>query len=121
MGVEPFAYHQAISDHWLVHHETAGMDDHPERRSEEARFLETPEAIIGQKGLDAVARIGRALDLDYCGVDFSVLPDGRILVFEANATMLAHREDPAGAYTYKNPYADAIARAFQALLKARAA
>jgi Flp pilus assembly protein TadD len=120
VGGRPFAYHQAISGDWLVHHDTAGMDDRPERRAEEARFLENPEAVIGKKAAEAVARIGRALELDYCGADFSVLADGRVLVFEANATMLAHREDPDGPYAYKNPYVDEIARAFQAWLKARA-
>ena len=121
VGGEPFAYHEAISDHWLVHHDTAGMGDRPERQAEEARFLEDPRAIIGQSAADAVERIGRALGLDYCGVDFSVLPDGRLLVFEANATMLAHRENPAGPYAYKNPYVDGIAEAFQALLRRRTA
>ncbi|MEI9892237.1 MAG: hypothetical protein WDN45_18855 [Caulobacteraceae bacterium] len=120
VGGEPFAYHQAISDHWLVHHDTAGMGDRAERRAEETRFLENPRAIIGDVASQAIARIGRALDLDYCGVDFSVLSDGRVLVFEANATMLAHRENPAGLYGHKNPYVDAIAGAFQALLMQRA-
>lgn len=119
VGGEAFAYHQALSDHWLVHHETAGMVDRPERRAEEARFLDNPQAIIGPAALDAVVRIGRALELDYCGVDFAVLPDGRVLVFEANATMLAHPEDPAGPYAYKNPYVDRVAQAFQAWLMAR--
>jgi len=115
-----FAYHQAIAEGWLVHHDTSGMDDHPERRAEEARFLDDPGAIIGRSGLEAIGRIGRALDLDYCGVDFSVLPDGRILVFEANPTMLVHGEDPRGLYAHKNPHVAAIAGAFQALLQARA-
>ena len=121
VGGEPFTYHQAISQHWLVHHDTAGMGDHPERRDEEARFLEDPCAIIGRRAYEGIGRIGKALDLDYCGVDFSVLPDGRVLVFEANATMLAHRENPAGPYAYKNPYVEVIVEAFQALLKARTA
>lgn len=120
VGGEAFAYHQAISGHWLVHHDTAGMGDHPERRAEEARFLEEPQAILGQTGLEAIRRIGRALELDYGGADFSILPDGRVLVFEANATMLAHREDPQGPYAYKNPYVDRVAKAFQAWLKAKA-
>ena len=121
IGGEPFTYHQAISQHWLVHHDTAGMGDHPERRDEEARFLKDPCAIIGLQALERIGRIGNALDLDYCGVDFSVLPDGRVLVFEANATMLAHCEKPEGPYAYKNPYVEVIVEAFQALLKARAA
>ena len=116
----PYVYHQAISDHWLVHHDTAGMAGRPERQAEEARFLEAPERVLGERGMAAIRGIGQALDLDYCGVDFSVLPDGRVVVFEANATMLAHLEDPAGPYAYKNRYVQAIADAFQRMLKARA-
>jgi Flp pilus assembly protein TadD len=119
VGGRAFAYHQAISEHWLVHHDTAGMGDRPERRAEEARFLADPSAELGERGMAAITAIGRALDLDYCGADFALLPDGRILVFEANATMLAHFEDPEGPYAYKNAYVEAIAEAFQALLKAR--
>ena len=116
----PFAYHQAISEHWLVHHDTAGMDDRPDRQAEEARFLADPRAALGERGLAAITAVGQALGLDYCGADFALLPDGRVLVFEANATMLAHFEDREGPYAYKNAYVAAIAEAFQALLKAKA-
>ena len=116
----PHAYHQAISDHWLVHHDTAGMTARPERRDEEARFLKTPERVLGERAMVAIQRIGHALDLDYCGVDFGLLPDGRIVVFEANATMLVHLEDPAGPYAYKNSHVQVIAEAFQRMLRARA-
>jgi Flp pilus assembly protein TadD len=116
---EPFAYHQAISRDWLVHHESAGMTEHAERRAEEAAFLQDPRTALGARGMAAIRAMGRALDLDYCGVDFSVLPDGRLLVFEANATMLAHLEDPLGPFAYKNPYVEAIAQAFQAHLAKR--
>jgi Flp pilus assembly protein TadD/glutathione synthase/RimK-type ligase-like ATP-grasp enzyme len=117
---QPYPYHQAISEGWLVHHETSGMAGFAERRAEEAAFLEDPEAALGARGMAAIRRVGQALDLDYCGVDFSVLPDGRLLIFEANATMLAHREDPAGPFAYKNPYVERIAQAFQAHMARRA-
>jgi hypothetical protein len=116
----PYPYHQAIAQDWLVHHDSAGMAGFAERRAEEAAFLEDPAAAIGERGMAAIGRIGEALDLDYCGVDFSVLPDGRLLIFEANATMLAHLEDPAGPFAHKNPYVERIAEAFQALLTRRA-
>jgi Flp pilus assembly protein TadD len=117
---EPFAYHQAISQGWLVHHESSGMTDFAERRAEEAAFLEDPQSALGARGMAAIRAIGKALDLDYCGVDFSVLPDGRLLIFEANATMLAHRENPEGPFAYKNPHVARIAEAFQAMLARRA-
>ena len=111
---QPYPYHLAISEGWLVHHENSGMAGFAERRAEEAAFLDDPDGAIGARGMAAIRRVGQALDLDYCGVDFSVLPDGRLLIFEANATMLAHKEDPAGPFAHKNPYVERIAEAFQA-------
>ncbi len=111
----PHPYHLAISDSWLVHYATADMAG-AARRAEELRFLVDPASALGERAMSAVAEIGRRLDLDYAGVDFSVLPDGRLLVFEANATMLTHPEtDPA--FAYKNPYVERITAAFQALVE----
>jgi tetratricopeptide (TPR) repeat protein len=108
-------YHLAICDHWLVHYATAQMQDGA-RRAEELRFLVDPVAALGERAWAATGEIGRRLDLDYAGMDFSVLPDGRVLVFEANATMLVHPEtDPA--FAYKNPYVERITDAFQALVE----
>jgi tetratricopeptide (TPR) repeat protein len=112
----PYPYHLAISHDWLVHYESAGMPDDPARVAEERRFLEDPAAVLGPAAMAAVTRIGERMDLDYCGVDFSLLPDGRVLVFEANATMLAHRELENGPLAHKNPWVEAICSAFQALL-----
>ena len=111
----PHPYHLAISDSWLAHYASANMAG-AARRAEELRFLVDPASALGEGAMAAIAEIGRRLDLDYAGVDFSVLPDGRLLVFEANATMLTHPEtDPA--FAYKNPYVERITAAFQALVQ----
>ena len=114
----PYPYHLAISGDWLVHYETSGSRDHEARLEEELRFLQDPEASLGPVAFAAIAEVGRRLDLDYAGVDFSVLPDGRAVVFEANATMLAHPETE-GALVHKNPYVERITSAFQALVEGR--
>ena len=114
----PFPYHLAISDRWLVHYETADMPEHQGRIEEERRFLADPEAVIGARAMRAVEEVGRRLDLDYAGLDFSVLPDGKVLVFEANATMLVHPEAPDGPLAHKNRAVDAILTAFQRLVAA---
>jgi tetratricopeptide (TPR) repeat protein len=111
-----YPYHLAIGDDWLVHYESAPMADHPARRDEELAYLADPAAAIGPAAVAAVAAIGRRLDLDFCGVDFSILPDGSVLVFEANATMLVHPEAGDSVFAAKNPYAKAIIDAFQAML-----
>jgi len=116
----PYPYHLAISPDWLVHYESAGMDAHAERRAEEERFVDEPFAAIGPSAMEAIAAIGVRMDLDYAGIDFAVLDDGRVLVFEANATMLAHAEEPDGPFAYKNPAVAEISGAFERLLAAEA-
>lgn len=111
----PFPYHLAISGHWLVHHESAGMQDDARRLEEELQFLHDPEAVLGSSAMRALEEIGRAMDLDYAGADFTRLADGRVLVFEANATMLVHFEDPAGPLSDKNIYVEKICRSFRSL------
>ena len=118
---KPLPYHWAISQRWMVHYVSSDMTEGDWRRTEEQRFLDDPAAFLGEAAFAAIGEIGRRLDLDYCGLDFSVLPDGRVLVFEANATMLVHPEAEDGALAYRNPAVACITDAFQALLAKRAA
>jgi hypothetical protein len=85
------------------------------KTQEESRFLQNPIATLGVTAMDSLRAIGDRLDLDYAGIDFACLPDGRLLVFEANATMLVHPETLA-ILDYKNPFVRAIRDAFGALL-----
>ncbi len=117
---QAYPYHLAISPTWLVHHWTAGMERDPARRDEERRFLADPAAAIGTRAMAALEQIGARLGLDYAGVDFGIAQDGRVLVFEANATMLVHPELD-GCFSYRNPAVRAIQQAFLAMLDARKA
>lgn len=116
----PYAYHLAIARDWLVHYWTAGMEQDAARRAEEARFLADPAGVLGAAGMAALAAIGARLDLDFAGIDFTLLPDGRLLVFEANATMLVHPEDEP-VFAYRNPAVAHILDAFEAMLARRLA
>jgi len=113
---EPFAYHLAVSEHWLVHYFSADMARHPWKIQEERDFLENPRAVLGERTWQSIRAIGRRLDLDYGGIDFTVLADGRVFVFEANATMLVHYERDGGALAHKNPHVRGIVDAFERLL-----
>ena len=117
---QPFPYHLAISPHWMVHYFSADMAAHAWKLEEERAFLSAPESVLGRAGMAAIAAIGHRLDLDYAGIDFSLLPDGRLLVFEANATMLVHPEDPAGPLGHKNAFVQPILDAFENLLQQKA-
>lgn len=114
---EAFAYHLAAGERWLVHYWTAGMEHHPGRLDEERRFLADPARALGAATWDAVRAIGRRIGLDWCGLDFARLGDGRVLVFEANATMSVHPEPDDGPLAHKNPAVRAILDAFDATLE----
>jgi tetratricopeptide (TPR) repeat protein len=114
---EPYPLHLAISQNWIVHYFTADMEAHSWKIEEEKRFLENPEAVFGPAGMQALRSIGARMDLDYSGIDFSVLPDGRILVFEANPTMLVHPEIISGPVAHKNDYVFRIQSRFEQMLK----
>ncbi len=116
----PYTWHLAIGPRWLSHYCTAGMDQQEEKRAEERRFLEDPQAAIGARACAALAAIARRLDLDYGGIDFSVLPDGRVLVFEANATMLIYEDDDP-RFAYRSAALRRILNAFETMLAQRLA
>jgi hypothetical protein len=110
---QPFPYHLAISSEWKVHYHTADMAQDPLRIDEEYRFLQDPAKVLGAQAMSAIAYIGRRLNFDYGGIDFTLLPDGRVLVFEANPTMLVHREHSDSGLAHKNFFVRHIVDAFE--------
>jgi len=115
----PYPYHLAISSTWLVHYFSAEMLAHAWKQAEEARFLNDPHAVLGARAMAALTAVGVRLGLDYAGIDFSQLADGRIVVFEANATMLVHPEPADSVLAYKNTQVEAMRLAFAAMLARR--
>ena len=105
----------AIGAHWLLHHWTAGMEQDAQRRDEELRFLTDPQRQVGDTAWTALGEIGALLDLDFGGIDFSVLGDGRLLLFEANPTMLVHPEEYP-LFSYKNGAVRGIIDAFNRMV-----
>jgi tetratricopeptide (TPR) repeat protein len=118
---QPYPYHLAISTHWLVHYFSADMLGQAGKQAEEARFLADPVAVLGAPAWQALHEVGARLALDYAGIDFALLADGRVLVFEANATMLVHREPPGSQLAYKNAYVQTLQQAFAAMVQRRLA
>lgn len=116
---EPYAYHLAISQHWLVHYFSADMLHPSWKRAEEERFLADPARALGAKAMAAIAAIGKRLDLDFCGIDFSLDAEGKVLVFEANATMAVHLRDAAETFPYKHMHVPKIFAAFAAMVERR--
>src|SRR5471032_1795896 len=116
---QPLPYHLAISSNWMVHYFSADMKAEPWKSAEEQRFLDDPGAVLGSRAMDAIAAVARRVDLDYAGIDCTLLPDGRVLVFEANASMLVHHEPADSVFAYKNRHVQRIVDAFQQMLERR--
>ncbi len=114
-----YPVHLAISTHWKVHYFSANMAERDEHRAEEARFLTDMTGVLGARALAALEGIGRALALDYGGIDFGIDAAGNVVVFEANATMAVY--PPAGEqFAYRRPAYDAVIAAVRRLIAERA-
>jgi hypothetical protein len=114
-----FPLHLAVSRDWKVHYFSADMVDNPEHRAEDAAFLEDPRGVIGERAYAALERIVATLALDYGGVDFSLDADGRVVVFEANATMVVQPPPPDAIWDYRRKPVDRIITAVHEMVRTR--
>lgn len=113
---EVYAYHLAIHDHWKIHYFRADMNSHAWMKQEEEAFMADYRAVFPPKFSNAVQAVAARLGLDYAGMDCGILPDGRLLVFEANAAMLVHLFDKQEDYPYKHVYVPRIRDAMSKML-----
>ncbi|HMK68944.1 MAG TPA: tetratricopeptide repeat protein [Stellaceae bacterium] len=105
---EVFPYHLAIADDWLVHYFRADMIRHAALREEEEAFLGDYRSAFPGPLAATIGEIAHRLNLDYAGLDCSIGPDGRVLLFEANASMLVHMGDRQREFSYKQRYVQRI-------------
>lgn len=96
VGPALYPLHLAIASQWKVHYFSSDMADRAEHRVEEEAFLNDMPAVLGAPAMAALETVREHLSLDYAGIDFSFDTQGRLVVFEANATMaLPHLESEA--------------------------
>lgn len=117
----PFPVHLAISPNWMIHYYNAPMAEHQWMRDEEAAFLEDPRGAFDKPRFSTLVQIGKAVGLEYFGIDCSIDRDGNVLVFEADAAMLVHTSDPVDLYPYKQAFVPRIYRAVEGMIDRRKA
>jgi glutathione synthase/RimK-type ligase-like ATP-grasp enzyme len=115
-----YPVHLAISAEWKVHYFSSDMAERADHRDEERRFLSDMPATLGAPVVIALQEIGRALGLDYGGVDFGIDAAGNVIVFEANATMAVYPPPSGAQWAYRQPAYEAVIAAVRALIVARA-
>ncbi|TPW32858.1 ATP-grasp domain-containing protein [Pararhizobium mangrovi] len=114
----PFPVHLAVSDHWMVHYLSARMEERDERRLEEARWMEAFDTDFAGRHARAFAALSAAIGLDYFGIDCAEMPDGRLLLFEADTAMIVHDLDSPSVFPYKRAAMHRLFGAFQAAIGA---
>ena len=114
-----YPLHLAISVDWKVHYFTADMARSEVFRAEERRFLADMPGVLGPRALRALERIAAALDLDYAGIDFALSPQGEVLMFEANATMVLVPPGPEPMWDYRRAPIATVIEAARRLLDRR--
>jgi len=119
IGGALFPLHLAVSSDWKVHYFTADMAERADHRQEEMAFLADMAGVLGPVAMAALGHICAALDLDYAGIDFGLAPDGRLLLFEANATMVVNPPGPEPIWDYRREPVRRILEAAQAAVRNR--
>ena len=113
---KPFLCHLAISTHWMVHYLSAGMSEDESKREEEAHAMEDFDNGFAQRHRAALAAISARLGLDYVVIDCSELPDGRLLLFEADIAMVIHSIDSLAIFPYKHAHMAKVFSAFRDMI-----
>jgi glutathione synthase/RimK-type ligase-like ATP-grasp enzyme len=81
--------HMLVSDQWNVHakHRMGFMVERPNLLDEEQEMFARVEGAYAADILPTLTAIRDRMRLDYFGMDFGIGQDGRMVLFEANATM----------------------------------
>lgn len=88
-GPDAVFRHRIISDQWNVHgpDRERFMVHHPVSIALEREMVEQGMAAFPAEAQSVLQAVRARVPLDYFGIDFALMPDGRVLLFEANATM----------------------------------
>jgi tetratricopeptide (TPR) repeat protein len=116
IGDALYPLHVAVSRHWKVHYFTAEMASDAANRAEDERFLADPAGVLGAGVMETLERVRAAVGLDYMGIDFGIDRAGRVVVFEANATMIVLPPGTEPMWTYRRVAVRRIVDAVQRML-----
>ena len=92
IGEEIIVYHSHFGRQWNVHggrdvQKLAELPPEPAAVRFADQIISNPLEALGKAGITALRDIRKRIPLDFYGIDFDVMPDGRLLFFEANAAM----------------------------------
>ena len=94
------------------------MSKAPWTQEKEKTFLNDPIYYLGQENFAKLYKIRDVIDLDFFGIDFTILEDGTLFIFELNAAM-RHNFDHATNFPYTRPHLERISNAFNTMVQQR--
>lgn len=119
IGDDVLQNHMFIHTDWNVHGTSRmqTMRHHRWMPLEEQVFLEKP---LDERVVLLARTLREATGLAYFGIDYGYHPDGRLLFFEANATMRSHYPEWRKDFPYVEKVGAHHIRLFQRMIAARA-
>ena len=115
----PYLCHMAASRHWMVHYLNAGMTESAAKRADEAAAMACFNDGFAVRHGAAFAALSRRLGFDFFSIDCGEMPDGRLVLFEADTAAIIHMMDPIEAFPYKHVHMRRVFAAFDAMLRRR--
>jgi glutathione synthase/RimK-type ligase-like ATP-grasp enzyme len=116
IGGKPYPVHMALGTQWSLWYLNADMEKNVSRREEERAFMDGFATGFGQRHAACLAAAAQRIGLDYVGLDCAELPDGRLVIFEADNTLIVHDMDPPELFPYKPRHMRRLFAAFQAVV-----
>ena len=113
----PYICHYAISQHWMIHYLNAGMTDSFLKRAEEAACMASFDEKFAPRHAAALRAIDARMQLPYLGIDCAEMPNGELLIFEADNAMIVHAMDPEEMFPYKKAAMQKVFDAFRLMLE----
>ena len=118
IGLRRVFRHMLVSDDWNVHANDRQrvMAERPDLVAAEERMFATPEGALPDDVQQILSAVRERMPLDFFGMDFGISPDGRVVLFEANATMNFFPLSPDPRFAYLARCVEPARNAFAELL-----
>ncbi len=112
-----FPCHMAISDQWNVWYMNAKMKEAPQKRREEAAFMDQFACEFAPRHGPAMEALAAGIGLEYFGLDCAQDAQGNLVVFEVDNALIVHDMDCKATFPYKAAHMQRIFRAFGDMLE----
>jgi hypothetical protein len=118
IGPQRVFRHLLVSEDWNVHANDRQrvMAQRPEFIAAEQAMFATPEGAFSDEVQQVLSAVRERMSLDFFGMDFGIAPDGRVVLFEANATMNFFPLSPDPRFAYLAGCVEPARTAFYELL-----